>query len=155
MQDFPETPAENMGGMGTFLYVPTHDIDTIPYTFGDTLTEPVGLLTGKAWYQGRALPGTLSLGESLNSDGTYAYTLSGTTTGTDAGIVSLFDQLRRREHIVDCTDRNGNRRLLGTNAYGAAFTWSHATAQAPGGLKSFSFSFALDMAEPAKIYRPG
>lgn len=154
MDNFPNFLNENMGGLAIFKFVPVHDVSEIPYTINKVLTGAVTLQTDKQWYTGRALPRTLSFSEQQNTDGTYTYTLSGSATGTDEDMVPLLDDISRREHLIDCTDFNQNRRLLGIIGNGAQFTWSHDTTSSPSGLNKFTYTFTVTLAEPAKIYAP-
>jgi hypothetical protein len=154
MNDFPNFEFEGLGGLNFFNFIPTHDVVLVPAYYGSEITTPVTLMAGKAWYLGNSLPKTLRMEEKKTKTGTYEYTLTGITCGKDSDIIPIFEDVARREHLIDFTDNKGNRRLLGTEKYGASFTWDHDTQDAPAKRNEFSFKFEIELINPAPFYNP-
>ena len=154
MNNFPEFNHEGLGGVQTFNFIPTHDVDEIPYSWNHIQAQAVALKTGKQWFTGRAVPRTLQLSEKMNRNDLYEYKLSGIITGKDQNIIPLFQAMAAKQFIVDTTDQNGSRRLLGTNDYGMDFSWSHNTGESTSDRNQFSFEFKITLVHPANTYNP-
>jgi hypothetical protein len=149
MTNFPDFEFEGLSGGKTFNFIPTHDIDTIPYTIFETIDSDVILITGKTWFTGNSLPRSLDITEEhVPESNTYKYKVTGRLTGSDSVIMPLFKDMASRSYVLDITDMNGNRRLIGTNENGMDFTWKRISG------KIFEYTFSCELIEPAKIYRP-
>lgn len=154
MTNFPELNTEGLGGQQSFSFIPVHDVDIIPYVFNSVLPAAVILLNGKQWYTGNALMRTLQLTEEPTKQGTYNYSLSGNVAGKDSDVVPLFTDMARRTFLIDTTDRNGNRRLIGSKNFPMRFKWSHDSKASTSERSDFIFEFYGETPAPAPVYTP-
>jgi hypothetical protein len=155
MQNFPENNLENMGGISSFKFISTASISEIPYALNNVISEPVTLEGGKTWYNGLSLIRSASFEEEqkdTDSGPLYIYKVNGTLPGLSPTVTTLLDELAHVAVVLDVTDNNGNRRLLGNTNNGCKLTYNYKSKDTPSGRPEYNYQFYFETDAPAPFY---
>jgi len=157
MINFPDYNLENMGGNSRFNFIPNYLIDSIPYINGNKIEGIIPIKSGAAWYIGKALVRSLLFEESFqetSAGGIYKYQFNGVYPGQNSNISELFDDMRNQPLVIDITDNNGNRRLIGNLSNPCSFKYTFKSKETPSGRPEYTFSFSWESPKPAPFYIP-
>lgn len=157
MQNFPSYNFENFGGAKGFNFIPVTDVSEIPYTINKTLNSSVLIKSGKSWYSGLAVLRSLAFSEKViatNAGIHFEYLISGIYPRQNAEIASLFEDMQRRRFILDITDYNNERRLVGTISNGMRFSFEYQSGENVSQRPDYNFTFSLQDFKPAPFYNP-
>lgn len=155
MTDFPFKKEDNLGGVPRFNFVKVSDVQSIGIAVNHKIIAPVVLKTGKQWYCGYGTLGTVGYSEpeESSSAGTlYKRAFSGFYPKDDADIDLLFSEMRHEKFLIDYTDNNGLRKLIGSIAEPLRFTSSFSTKQQASELAGHTFSFYGDGTHKSYVY---
>lgn len=155
MEDFLYKKEDNLGGVIRFNIVRVSDVQSIDNAISHKINSPIVLKTGKRWYCGYGTMATLSYAEPEESSSAgplYKRVFSGFFPKDDAEIDLLFAEMRNDRFIIDYTDSNGLRKIIGSLAEPLRFTSSLNTKQQTSELAGHSFTFYGDGTHKAYVY---
>lgn len=117
MKNINSPDGDNIGGVLRFNFIDVNDVDIIPDPIEGKIIEVVTLKEGKQWYCGYGTLDTIGYTESSEqtSSGTiYKKQFVASCPQDSADNGSLFEENRHKKFILDYTDSNGLRKLVGT-----------------------------------------
>lgn len=117
MDDVKQFSGDNIGGLLRLNFIPVSDIESIDEPYEHRITVPVELKENKRWFSLYATLGTMSFTESgsKTSDGElFDKKITATCPKDRADISALFNEMRNEQFVIDYTDTNGERKLVGS-----------------------------------------
>jgi hypothetical protein len=117
MTNINQPNLHNLGGVLRFNFVDVNDVLSIPIPTNSILFSALSLKPGKQWYAGYGTLGTMSYTEpsELTSAGTLFKRLFVASCPKDGYTNSnLFNEMRNKQFLLDYTDSNGFRKLIGS-----------------------------------------
>lgn len=155
MNDINKHRGDNLGGLYHFRFIPKNDVNSIPVAISGKICEPVELKSGARWFDFYATEGTQSFNEDqqTNDHGNYfKLKLSGSTPKIRTEVSDIFNEMKDQEFIIDCTDNNGNRRLIGTINEPLRFSFKSDTGNGAQNKNAYSFEFYGDVSKVPPTY---
>jgi hypothetical protein len=155
MIDFPEINNEKMGGASSFNFIPQYSVSSIPNLSVNVITTPLVLKTGCAWLKGLSLPKSLTFNEVMKESDAgvlYEYTVTGSYPGQTPDLSALFAEMKPQPFVLDVTDNNNQRRLLGTLSNPVQFKYGYSSKDNPSQRPEYTFSFSYTSQKPAPFY---
>jgi hypothetical protein len=155
MEDIKQPVGDNLGGLLRFNYIPVKDVESIPDAIDGKVVEEVVVKEGKRWYAGYATQGTIGFSEPTekNPAGTIFKPLFvGVCPQDNEQNNFLFHQKRDQQFIIDITDSNGLRRLVGSIAEGLEFSAALSTQTDVAGRNGYNISYSGDTTHRSYIY---
>lgn len=155
MKDFAQPDGNNLGGVLTFNFIPVDDVSSFPNLVNNKIVSPITLKTGAMWFKGYSTLEKTKFQEP--DDDTPAGTIfkkafTGFYPKDTEEINILFNQMRNRKFIVDYTDMNHVRKIIGTISEGLKFSSTLNTGEKVADLAGHSFKFYGDGTAKAFIY---
>jgi hypothetical protein len=117
MNDINEFFGNNLGGVLRFNFIPVAHCVSIDMPIKGKVLKPVEVLTGKRWFSGYATLETIGFAEpsELTDNGTiYKPKFTAIVPKDSAEATHLFDQMSNGRFLLDYTDSNGLRKLVGS-----------------------------------------
>lgn len=155
MNDINKHCSDNIGGVYLLKFIPKTDVSSIPATINGKVCEPVILNSGARWYEFYGTEGTKSLKEDQqpSEHGDYfKLKLAGSTPKIRTDVSDIFNEMKDQEFIIDCTDNNGNRRLLGTINEPLRFQFTSDTGNGAANKNAYTFEFYGDVSKVPPTY---
>lgn len=146
---------ENIGGIFLFRFIPTIDVESIPEPINSRITEPITLKSGKRWFNFYATPGSMKFEEEVNNSSHGDYIKAKLTGNTPKGrieVVSNFNKMLNQTFIIDYTDNNKFRKIVGTLTEPMRFKRIYTTGDKPNTKNSYSFEFYGDITQESPEY---
>jgi len=158
MDNFPDFDgADNIPGLQGFNFIPFQDVDTIPDADDGLIDSAITLEGGKQWFTGYSTIGTLSykeIGQKDDNGDYYEKELSGYIPKDSQEIRSLLDEMENYFFIIDYTDNNGNRKIIGSTTEPLSFK-SDLNIDAGGdGKNGHNFIFSGSGIKKSYFYSP-
>lgn len=147
-------------GMQEISIVEFFNVATVPDIWFGThkITEAVVLESGAAWMEDFYFtPFTANYKEKenlANGTNTFDVTVECFYPKHDADSVYFLTQLERKRFIIDCIDKDGNRRLVGTKEQPLEFVQTYETGSKPGDKKGHALVFAANLGNRPPFYAP-
>jgi hypothetical protein len=155
MEDINKHCDENVGGIFLFRYIPVEDVESIVEPIDSRITEPVVLKAGKRWFEFYATPGTIKFEEEPqeSSHGDYfKIKFSGNTPKDRQETISAFNKMKNKHFILDYTDNNLFRKLVGNISYPLKFKKSTSTGAQAQNKNGYAFEFYGDVLNESPEY---
>ena len=155
MNDIKKPSGDNIGGLIRFNFIPYEDVESIDMPIDGKVTIEVELKEGKQWYCGYGTLGSMSYTEtpSENMNGAvFSKLLSAVCPQDGEENNALFNEMRNRRFIVDYTDSNGLRKLIGSIEEPLKFNATLNTQTSMPGLNAHAISFYGEGTFKAYIY---
>jgi hypothetical protein len=116
MRDFIQPFSDNLGGIITFKFIPSEDIDTIEMALNGVIEQEITLKSGKQWYCGYGTLGTIGYtepGEESPAGTVYKRAFTAFYPKDNSEMNFLFQEMRNRLFVIDYRDSNGLRKVVG------------------------------------------
>lgn len=155
MQNFPAHELENFGGILTFKFIPLYNVVSIPDAVSNIISSAVVLKTDKVWYTGIALLKSKQFEEDTKKTSAgkiKEYKFSGVYPGQSETMDALLDSMENVPMLLDVTDMNNKRRLLGAIGNGVDFIYSYKSGQTPSARPDYSMEFSWTSLKSAQFY---
>jgi hypothetical protein len=142
----------NMGGIKSFRFIPIEMVESIDSNLHSFVFYDITLKAGKTWKDGYSTM-EKALVNSVNTESPngplWKNELKGFYPKSRWNIEKLFAMLSMSgRFIVDYTDNNGERVLLGTLQNGVKFGYEYTTQDAVKKLHGYNFRFYHDSSLP-------
>ena len=153
MNNFPKSPNDSIAGLASFLFVEAEGISSIPVPVLSKITLPVTLKIGYSWKTGYSAIDSLEYSEPTKKtdDGIYHIPLLRGFVPDQESMLQLLAEMQYRWFIVQCTDNDGLKRLVGTQEHPLFFSSDFET-QTVSGQKGHIFKFSGVLKRKAPIY---
>lgn len=154
--DFPQIDCPvNLGGILSFRFVPVEEVKNIQYNRYSFIYDDITLWTD--WLKGYSTFEKKLVNSILTSSANgsfYKNELKGFFPGHSFFIEKLFAIMAQigRRFVVEYTDYNGQRVLLGTKENGLQFSYEYTTQDAVKKLNGYSYRFYNDSETPRLTY---
>jgi hypothetical protein len=146
-KDILKHSGDNLGGNFGFRFLFVESIQAIPETIGGTIHAEVTLQAGTRWMDCRCTEESMNYKEDpQESDhGSYFYKeFSAFIPKERPETVDFLNANKNRRFILDITDNNGSRRLVGTREEPMYFRSSHDTKDKVSGINGNRIVFYGD-----------
>lgn len=117
MKDIEAFTGDNMGGIEKFRYIPADDVEEIPEANNHLIEDVIILKAGKQWYNAVCTLGTTGYSEKqaeTDQGQSYDKSLTGFVPKDSPEMAALFDEMENQRYIIDYTDNNGYRKIIGS-----------------------------------------
>jgi hypothetical protein len=117
MKDIEQYKNDNLGGIVKFKFIPVDDVESIDIAIEHIITTPVVLKENKRWFDAYATLGTMQyteVQEKTPSGDIFKCQLVAAIPKDWADISDQLNKMRNQRFIVDYTDSNGLRKLVGS-----------------------------------------
>ncbi len=155
MNDIDEFDGDNLGGIIRFKFIPVTDVESIDNPIDHVIATPVILKTNKRWFDAYATKGTIGFTEvpekTANGD-VFKLQFNAICPKDSADRSNVFNQMRNQRFIVDYTDYNGLRKLIGSLEEPLFFSSSLNTKTEVVGRNEHSISFYGESSHKAYVY---
>lgn len=155
MNSFPENQLENAGGMASFNFVPAYAVSQVPEANDNVITAPVVLNANRQWVKGLFIKNTGAFDENTkdtNGGLTYNYKFTCKYPGTNLELNSTLAEMAQTPIVLDCTDNNGNRRLLGNKNNPLTMQYAFNTKDGFAGRPEYILTFSWLSEKTAPFY---
>lgn len=155
MKDINRPLFENLGGIIKFNFVPIEHVDSIDIPIKGIITQPVSLASGKQWFSGYGTLGSISFTETpekTNAGELFKRVFTAFCPKDDEEIDTLFNEMRNMQFLLDYTDSNGLRKLIGSIDEPLKFSASLNTKSQMQELAGHSISFFGDGTHKSYVY---
>lgn len=155
MNDFILPDGSNLGGILAFNFVPVDDVSSFPEVVNGKIIKPLTLNADGQWFCGYS---TLEKTKYTEPDEdspagkVFKKVFSGFYPKDTEEMAILFNKMRNRKFIIDYTDMNHIRKIVGTVEEGLKFSSSFSTGEKVVDLAGHSFRFYGDGSAKAYIY---
>jgi hypothetical protein len=116
LNDITRHSSDNLGGVNAFKFVPAKGVNPLPASLNGAIHHELTLKDGYRWYTGYCTEFTMNYKESpVQSEHGLAYkkTFSGKVPNDRSDLTWLFDEMKDQGFILDITDNNGQRKIVG------------------------------------------
>lgn len=155
MDDINKFTDDNLGGIFLFRFIPIEDIATIPEPLDHEINAPVTLTATARWFDFYGTPGTIELSEDDNQNeaGTYyKKKLTAITPKNRTELDKIFTEMRHRQFVLDVTDNNGIRKLVGSTTEPLKFKCKSSTKSEAAQRNEYAIEFYGDGVEKSYTY---
>lgn len=155
MDDINEYSGDNLGGVIGFKFIPVTDVQSIENPIDHVITTAVVLKTNKRWFSAYATQGTIGYSETSEQTAhgeVFKQQLVAIIPKDDKDKAVLFNKMRNQKFIVDYTDSNGLRKLIGSLEEPLFFSSSANTKTEMSGRNEHSITFYGTGTHKAFIY---
>jgi hypothetical protein len=155
MKDFLQPDGNNLGGILRFRFIPVADVQSFPLPINGMITEPLTIKTGKQWYCGYSTLEKTRYTEpddSTNGGVVFKKTFAGFYPKDQEEMSVLFNSMRHDRFLIDYTDSNKIRKLVGTLQEPLQFSSNLNTGEKLVDLAGHSFRFFGDGTAKSFIY---
>lgn len=157
MISITEFIGDNIGGLESFQFIPVGDVASIARAKDHVITELVTLDTGKAWLDAYVTLGSLAYSEGKNKTihgNHYNRSLVGFVPKDTEALAELFDEMGDVRFIIDYTDNNGVRKLIGSLDSPLVFSSQLSTGNDAAARNGHFITFSGNSPHKAYIYDP-
>jgi hypothetical protein len=155
MNDLNRLKGNNIGGVIRFNFIPVQDVQSIALPINHKVLEPLELKEGKRWYCAYATIGTMAYSEeqSDNDNGNiYKPKFIAICPQDNEEMTDTLNAMRNQRFIIDYTDANGLRKLVGTIEEPLFFTSTLSTKNDVKGRNEHAISFYGECTHKAYVY---
>lgn len=152
-QSFPKVTCQtNPGSIREFSYIPIDEVDEVDWNTLSYIVNSISILPGKSWKTGYSTFTKLQVNEPTTETGNgtlFTPELRGFYPGYNWYLEKLFVHLAAGgRFVLDVTDNNGKRYLLGTKENGLKFTWVYNSQDEPKKLPGYTYRFYMESNQP-------
>lgn len=155
MKDIKKPNGNNLGGVIRFNFIDVNDVESIPDSIDDVVSEAVVLKEGAQWSCGYGTQFSIGYSEpteSTNAGTIYKKSFDASCPQDCAENKNLFRLKRNKRFILDIYTSNGLRLLVGTIEEPLQFTSNLATKTQMTELAGYVIKFYGDGSLPSPIY---
>lgn len=155
MRDINKPSGDNLGGVLRFNFIDVNDVQSIADAVNSTVSTAVTLKTAMQWYEGYGTLGSIGFTEipEMTGAGTlYKRQFVALCPQDGEDINDLFNEMRNKQFIIDYTDSNGLRKLVGSLEEPLNFAATLNTKTNMPELAGHSISFYGDASHKAYRY---
>ncbi len=151
IKNFPKRPILNPGGLGSFYFIPKHEIAKLPRVSNGMVQQQVIFKESNYWLLGYASSDSLEFGEKYQTSDNGGYfdtSIDGAYPGDSAEVQALFKSMGNFtiRYVIVFVDLLGKQRIAGLDG-DLFFTYSYSAKD-----KRYSYSFEGKCLESAPIY---
>ena len=117
LNDITRHTDDNLGGLNAFKIVSAKAVTSLPSVVNGAIQHQLTLLPGHRWLSVYCTEFTMNYKEvPIDSEHGAAFkkTLTGKTPKDRAELTQLFNEMKDQGFIIDYTDNNGQRKLVGS-----------------------------------------
>lgn len=157
MNDINQPFGDNLGGVLRFNFIDVNDIESIDVAVNSMVLQAVTLKTAKQWFAGYGTRGSIGYSETpeiTNAGTLYKRQFVAFCPKDGPDNDDLFNEMRNKQFIIDYTDGNGLRKLVGSLEEPLFFSATLNTKTNTPELAGHSISFYGDATYKAYVYIP-
>lgn len=155
MEDIARHLGDNLGGINSFRYIPISEVLYLSEAIEGKVCEPLTIKAPGRWYDFYATEGTMGFNEvkenSPHGD-FYKVRLSGFVPKDRPELIHALNKMRNQKFIIDYTDNNGLRKIIGTIDEPLRLKHSFDTGADVPNRAGTSFEFYGDLRFPSPVY---
>lgn len=155
MNDIKEYSGNNLGGILRFRFILSDDVETYGTPDNHRIIEPLQLKTGKYWKDAYATLETIGYTEKPESSKhgeVFKCSFVGVTPQDSPENAHNFNAMRNGKFLVDYTDSNGLRKIIGSIDEPLSFKSSLNTKQKIADRNEHVFEFYATITHKAYVY---
>ncbi|OFY87859.1 MAG: hypothetical protein A3F72_03020 [Bacteroidetes bacterium RIFCSPLOWO2_12_FULL_35_15] len=155
MDDITLFEDDNLGGIIRFKIAKADDVESIDDAIDGAITTEITLKANCRWYEVYATLGTIGYAEpteDTNSGTVYKRNISAFSPKDTIEKTKIFNEMRNGKFIVDYTDSNKLRKIIGSIEEPVRFKYSLNTKSNIPELAGYNISFFGDGTHPAYVY---
>jgi len=155
MNDIKKPIGNNLGGVIRFNFIDVNDVESIPDSIDDVVSEAVVLKEGAQWSCGYGTQFSIGYSEpteDTNAGTIYKKSFDATCPQDSAENKNLFRLKRHKRFILDIYTSNGMRLLVGTIAEPLKFSAKLSTKTQMSELAGYVINFSGDGTLPSPVY---
>lgn len=145
MNDIEKTVTDNIGGANKLRFVPVSGIASIPSIYAGAIQSTVVLKAGYRWYDCYCTLGSLYYKDE-QQDGEHGVSfkkeVGGSVPRPTDDLIEVFSTMDNGRFVLDVTDNNGHRRLIGTVEEPMYFKRMADTKAAPADKNEYRLLFS-------------
>ncbi len=155
MNNFPQPPIDNMGGLSFFKFLEVEGVAEFPYVINNEINDDISLNSDYSWADGYSSAEKLEYSENskTSDNGKYLESLLKGSAPYSEDFHKLFESMNNRRFIIHFSDSDGNERIAGTDEQPLTFSYNFTT-QTESGVKSYTYKFSGNIRKSAPIYKP-
>lgn len=130
MNDINKFTDDNLGGVMLFKFIPIDDVQEIPTAINNIIASGITLKPSTRWFEFYGTIGTIEFNEDQAESEAGAYykkSVKAITPKNRTELDLIFNEMKDRRFILDVTDNNGIRKIVGTKQEGLRFTAKAST----------------------------
>lgn len=155
MKDIKEYQNNNLGGLLKFKIIPVEHVSSIDIANNHVIEKPVVLNQGKYWYDVYATLGTIGYSETqkeTENGSQFECVLSAVVPKDETINAHNFNTMRNQKFIIDYTDSNGMRKLVGSKEEPLFFKSEFTTKEEVAGRNQHRIIFSAITSHKAYVY---
>lgn len=154
MRDINARDGQNLGGIIRFRFIPVSLVEAVVVTAG--VVTQVVLPRGVDWFNGWAKQNTAGYSEpgTMSNAGTIYKRMFVAFCPQEGQNDDLFNEMRNQQFLIDYTNSNGVRKLIGNMEEPLSFEEGLNTQNNVPGLAGSSIKFFGDGTFKALVYAP-
>ncbi|MES2590888.1 MAG: hypothetical protein V4608_03300 [Bacteroidota bacterium] len=155
MGDINRPEGDNLGGILRFKFIDVNDVLSIALPINSAILSTVQLKPGKSWSSGYGTLETIGYsepGEITDAGTIYKRMFVAFCPYENAYSDDLLHIMRNRQFLVDYTNANGVRKLIGSINEPLFFLGALNTKTKSSDLAGYSISFFSDSSHKAYVY---
>jgi hypothetical protein len=144
MNDINKHCEDNLGGLNSFKFIPTTEVNSIVDAINGKVCEPLVVANLGRWYDCYATEGTIKFSEELQDSKHGDFFQLKLTAFVPKGRTDVSDQLEKMKNknfIIDCLDNNERRVLVGTKEKPMRFKYSYDTGSGVPNRNGYTLEF--------------
>lgn len=155
MNDIKPFSGDNIGSIKQFSFIPVTDVESIDFPIKGKIVKPILLKSKARWYEGYSTLETALFTEpsEQTANGTiFKPKFVGVVPRDSAELTALFEEMKNARFILDYTDRNGIRKLVGSIDEPLFFTSELVVPSAVAQRNQHNITFYGITTEKAYVY---
>lgn len=155
MEDINKHCDDNLGGLYYFKFIPVDDVVSIVEPLNSKVCEPVVLNNLARWFNCYATEGTIKYTEEKQQSphgDYYKAKLTAFIPKDRAEVINQINLMNNKLFVIDYTDNNGLRKLVGTINNPLRFSDNLDTGSNAANRNGFTIEFVGDILKKAPTY---
>lgn len=155
MNDVNKFTDDNLGGVMLFKFIPVDDVSSIPTAVNHIIPTGVVLKPGCRWYEFYGTIGTIEFTEKKQDSEAGAFykkSLKAITPKVRTELDLVFNEMKNRRFILDVTDNNGIRKIVGSIEAGLKFSDESNTKSEASQRNEYSIEFSGEGEDKSYTY---
>lgn len=155
MEDINKHCDDNLGGVQPFKFIPVDDIASMVEPINSKVLEPVTLKALARWFNCYATEGTIKYNEEKQQSphgDYYKAKLTAFIPKDRAEVIEQLKQMNNKLFVIDYTDNNGLRKLVGTIDNPLSFSDTIDTGDNASKRNGYTIEFSGELLKKAPTY---
>lgn len=155
MNDINKHTEDNLGGIFSIKIIPVSDVQSIPMPIKSRILQAVVLKNNTRWYDLYATEQTIKFEEPQQESehgNFFRCKLTGLVPKDRADVIELFNEMANKLFVIDYTDNNGVRKLIGNLSEPLTFSSNFDTGSTATNKNGYSFEFKGDLIKKSPVY---